>query len=78
MLAIFVVAVALTPPDMISPFLLAIPLLALYGLSIGVSYFFRTADPTVSDPRNPRADSQMILNPPVVRQQYRACLGGKA
>lgn len=41
-LAIFVVAVALTPPDMISPFLLAIPLLALYGLSIGVSYLFRS------------------------------------
>jgi sec-independent protein translocase protein TatC len=40
-LAIFVVAVALTPPDMMSPFLLAIPLLALYGLSIGVSYLFR-------------------------------------
>jgi sec-independent protein translocase protein TatC len=40
-LAIFVVAVALTPPDMISPFLLAAPLLALYGLSIVVSYLFR-------------------------------------
>jgi sec-independent protein translocase protein TatC len=40
-LAIFIVAVALTPPDMVSPFLLAIPLLLLYGLSIGVSYFFR-------------------------------------
>lgn len=40
-LAIFVVAVALTPPDMVSPFLLAIPLLALYGLSVGVSYVFR-------------------------------------
>ena len=40
-LAIFVVAVALTPPDMVSPFLLAIPLLLLYGISIGVSYFFR-------------------------------------
>jgi sec-independent protein translocase protein TatC len=40
-LAIFIVAVALTPPDMISPFLLAIPLLLLYGVSIGVSYFFR-------------------------------------
>jgi sec-independent protein translocase protein TatC len=44
-LAIFVVAVALTPPDMISPFLLAIPLLLLYGLSIGVSYFFRAEQP---------------------------------
>jgi sec-independent protein translocase protein TatC len=42
-LAIFVVAVALTPPDMISPFLLAVPLLALYGVSIGVSYCFRSA-----------------------------------
>jgi sec-independent protein translocase protein TatC len=40
-LAIFIVAMALTPPDMVSPFLLAIPLLALYGLSIGVSYVFR-------------------------------------
>jgi sec-independent protein translocase protein TatC len=40
-LAIFVVAAALTPPDMISPFLLAIPLLALYGLSIAVSFVFR-------------------------------------
>jgi len=44
-LAIFVVAVALTPPDMISPFLLAIPLLALYGVSIGVSYCFRNTSP---------------------------------
>ncbi len=40
-LAIFVVAAALTPPDMVSQFLLAIPLLGLYGLSIGVSYLFR-------------------------------------
>lgn len=56
-LAIFVVAVALTPPDMISPFLLAIPLLALYGLSVGVSYFFRTRAPIVADTAEvPRAD----------------------
>jgi sec-independent protein translocase protein TatC len=40
-LAIFVIAAALTPPDMVSQFLLAIPLLALYGLSIAVSYAFR-------------------------------------
>src|SRR5260370_13134159 len=33
-LAIFVVAAALTPPDMVSQFLLAIPLLGLYGLTI--------------------------------------------
>jgi sec-independent protein translocase protein TatC len=44
-LAIFVVAVALTPPDMISPFLLALPLLVLYGLSIGVAYCFRSETP---------------------------------
>jgi sec-independent protein translocase protein TatC len=44
-LGIFVVAVALTPPDMVSPFLLAIPLLALYGLSIAVAYFFRHQPP---------------------------------
>jgi sec-independent protein translocase protein TatC len=41
-LIIFIVAAALTPPDMISQFLLAIPLLVLYGLSILVSYLFRT------------------------------------
>lgn len=40
-LAIFIVSAALTPPDMISQFLLAIPLLVLYGLSVGVSYVFR-------------------------------------
>jgi sec-independent protein translocase protein TatC len=40
-LAIFIVAAALTPPDMISQFLLAIPLLLLYALSVGVAWFFR-------------------------------------
>jgi sec-independent protein translocase protein TatC len=48
-LAIFVVAVALTPPDMVSPFLLAIPLLTLYGFSIGVSYLFRIRPETTGD-----------------------------
>lgn len=41
-LGIFIVAAALTPPDMVSQFLLAIPLLALYGLSILVAYVFRS------------------------------------
>jgi sec-independent protein translocase protein TatC len=36
--AIFVVAAVLTPPDVLSQILLAIPLLFLYGLSILVSY----------------------------------------
>src|SRR6202035_4218400 len=40
-LAIFIVSAALTPPDMISQFLLAIPLLLLYALSIGVAWAFR-------------------------------------
>ncbi|HUA33941.1 MAG TPA: twin-arginine translocase subunit TatC [Candidatus Binataceae bacterium] len=44
-LAIFVVAAAIAPPDMISMFLLAIPLLLLYGLSIGVAYFFKAEAP---------------------------------
>jgi sec-independent protein translocase protein TatC len=49
LLAIFIVAVALTPPDMLSPFLLAIPLLALYGLSIGVAYMFRAPPSAIAD-----------------------------
>jgi sec-independent protein translocase protein TatC len=40
-LIIFVVAAILAPPDMVSMLLLAFPLLALYILSIGVSYMFR-------------------------------------
>ncbi len=40
-LIIFVIAAALTPPDMVSQFLLAIPLLFLYVISVGVSYLFR-------------------------------------
>jgi sec-independent protein translocase protein TatC len=40
-LAIFIVSAALTPPDMISQFLLAIPLLVLYALSVGVAWAFR-------------------------------------
>jgi sec-independent protein translocase protein TatC len=40
-LAIFIVSAALTPPDMISQFLLAIPLLLLYAISVGVAWMFR-------------------------------------
>ncbi len=40
-LAIFLISAALTPPDMVSQFLLAIPLLLLYVFSVGVSYLFR-------------------------------------
>ena len=43
----FVVAALLTPPDYITQLMLAIPLLALYGLSIGIAYIItkrRAAD----------------------------------
>jgi sec-independent protein translocase protein TatC len=48
-LIIFVVSAALTPPDMVSQFLLAIPLLFLYVISVGVSYIFRaTGEPAAT------------------------------
>jgi len=55
-LAIFIVSAALTPPDMISQFLLAIPLLALYALSVGVAWMFRlkpSEKPAETTPQQP-------------------------
>lgn len=49
-LIIFIIAAALTPPDFISQFLLAIPLLLLYALSIGVSYLFRQQPQEIQTP----------------------------
>ena len=49
-LVIFIIAAALTPPDFISQFLLAIPLLLLYGLSIAVLYFFRLEPHEIQPP----------------------------
>lgn len=40
-LVIFILAAILTPPDVVSQVLLALPLTALYGISIGVAYFAR-------------------------------------
>jgi len=40
-MVIFIVAAILTPPDVVSQILLALPLLALYGVSICVAYFAR-------------------------------------
>ncbi|HLH76383.1 MAG TPA: twin-arginine translocase subunit TatC [Candidatus Binataceae bacterium] len=54
-LGIFVVAAALTPPDFISQFLLAIPLLALYGVSVAVAYVFRL---------HPTASGEIAVEPP--------------
>jgi sec-independent protein translocase protein TatC len=55
-LAIFIVSAALTPPDMISQFLLAIPLLLLYALSVGVAWTFRLKPdekPAATTPEQP-------------------------
>lgn len=43
-LGIFVLGAVLTPPDVISQVLLALPLTALYGLTIVVVYFMRRKD----------------------------------
>lgn len=40
-LLIFILAAILTPPDIVSQLLLALPLIILYGISIGVAYFVR-------------------------------------
>ncbi len=40
-LAVFVLSAILTPPDVASQILMALPLLGLYGISIGVAYFAR-------------------------------------
>jgi sec-independent protein translocase protein TatC len=56
---IFVVAAILTPPDAASQMLMAIPLLLLYGLSIGVAYVFykpRTAE----EPEDAEAGDQAL------------------
>lgn len=40
-IVLFILAAVLTPPDLVSQILLALPLLVLYGVSIGVSYLAR-------------------------------------
>jgi len=40
MVGIFIVAAILTPPDPVTQSLLALPLCLLYGVSIGLAYFF--------------------------------------
>jgi sec-independent protein translocase protein TatC len=54
-LGIFIVSAALTPPDMVSQFLLAIPLLLLYAISVGVAWMFRIApaEKPASSPQQP-------------------------
>ncbi|HEV8344269.1 MAG TPA: twin-arginine translocase subunit TatC, partial [Candidatus Binatia bacterium] len=40
-LLILILAAILTPPDIISQILLTLPLLLLYGISVGVAYLIR-------------------------------------
>jgi len=43
---IFVVAAVLTPPDVFTQLLMALPLLILYGVSIGIAWWVAPAEPT--------------------------------
>ena len=47
---VFIVAAVLTPPDVVSQMLMAMPLLVLYALSIGVAYVFYRPRMTPEDP----------------------------
>jgi sec-independent protein translocase protein TatC len=53
--AIFIAAAVLTPPDILSQILLALPLMALYGLGAGVA--FLTGKPTASPNLSPKLRS---------------------
>ena len=51
----FVLGALLTPPDLLSQFLLAIPLCGLYGISIGIAWIFarkREKEATADDDKN--------------------------
>jgi sec-independent protein translocase protein TatC len=53
-LAVFVIAAILTPPDVVSQVLMAGPLMLLYGLSIIVAYVF--ARPRIGDSGDEKED----------------------
>jgi sec-independent protein translocase protein TatC len=60
-LAIFIVSAALTPPDMVSQFLLAIPLLLLYAVSVGVAWMFRIEPAEKSAATTPKPQQPEIV-----------------
>jgi sec-independent protein translocase protein TatC len=47
--AVFVLAAILTPPDVATQLLMAVPLLLLYGLSVGVAWTFGKPRPKLDD-----------------------------
>jgi sec-independent protein translocase protein TatC len=55
--AIFVIAALLTPPDVMSQMLMAVPLLLLYALSIGICYW-------ITRRREQRQAAQLGMDPP--------------
>ena len=60
-LAIFIVSAALTPPDMVSQFLLAIPLLLLYAISVGVAWMFRIEPAEKSTATTPKPQQPEVV-----------------
>ena len=49
----FGVAAVVTPPDVASQFLLAVPLCGLYGISIGIAYVFGKKPEALAEPEKP-------------------------
>lgn len=62
--AIFVVAAVLTPPDVVTQLLMAGPLLLLYGISIGVAYFAARREAS-GFPEHPAEAESGRCGPPV-------------
>lgn len=63
---IFIVAALLTPPDYITQIMMAVPLLALYGISIGVAFVFtrrRAAADAAALADGPPPDAARVLSP---------------
>jgi sec-independent protein translocase protein TatC len=53
---IFVIAAVITPPDVVSQLLMALPMVALYLIGIGVAWLFGPAPPALPRPHAPPAD----------------------
>ena len=53
---IFVVAAIITPPDVLSQLLIAIPMVVLYLLGIAVAWMFGPAPPSDAPPQNPPSE----------------------
>ncbi len=46
----FLISAILTPPDLISQIILGVPMLFLYGVSIGIAWFWTTKEPFTAEP----------------------------